>query len=132
MSNKHARTGHLFPRTHHHFSLWLSGARGMPYVDLYSRDDFAQLHYITNTASGSVSDFDPAKATIVLLHPFTFDSTWTDSQMEDPRLGGRYNVVAFDSRFSGKSRTKLSGKLDYWVLAADLAYAFQVRSIHSS
>ena len=102
----------------------------MPYVDLYSRDDFAQLHYITNTASGSVSDFDPAKATIVLLHPFTFDSTWTDSQMEDPRLGGRYNVVAFDSRFSGKSRTKLSGKLDYWVLAADLAYAFQVRVLH--
>ncbi|VDC06247.1 unnamed protein product [Peniophora sp. CBMAI 1063] len=97
----------------------------MPYVDLFSRDDFAQLYYHTNSQSGSVSDFDPAKATIVLLHPFIFDCTWTASQMGDPRLGDRYNIIAFDSRFSGKSRTKLTGKLDYWVLAADIAYAFQ-------
>ncbi|KZV71409.1 alpha/beta-hydrolase [Peniophora sp. CONT] len=97
----------------------------MPYVDLFSRDDFAQLYYHANTPTGSVSGFDPAKATLVLLHPFAFDLTWTASQMEDPRLGDRYNVIAFDSRFSGKSRTKLSGRLDYWVLAADLAYAIQ-------
>jgi pimeloyl-ACP methyl ester carboxylesterase len=101
----------------------------MPYIDLFSGDDSASLWYVTNAPGGLVSGIDPERPTIIMLHPVTFDSTWLVNNMDDPRLGVAYNIVAFDSRFSGKSHTRLSGKIDYWVQAADIAYACQVRDV---
>ncbi|KAI0035623.1 alpha/beta-hydrolase [Vararia minispora EC-137] len=98
----------------------------MPYVDLFTGDDSASLWYSTNAPDGMVSGFDSSRPTIIMLHPFALDSTWVVNYLDDPRIGLKYNIIAFDSRFSGKSQTKLSGKIDYWVQAADLAYACQI------
>ncbi|KAI0313260.1 alpha/beta-hydrolase [Amylostereum chailletii] len=98
----------------------------MPYVDILSANDHASLWYITNTPSGNASDFDPSKPTVIMLHPFCFDSSWLGNQLSDPRLGPNYNMIAFDSRVAGRSRTRLSGKLDHWVETADLAFACQI------
>ncbi|EKM59592.1 uncharacterized protein PHACADRAFT_250189 [Phanerochaete carnosa HHB-10118-sp] len=45
-------------------------------------------------------------------------------QVEDPRLRNHYNMIVFDTRITGKSRCRYSGKHDLWVTAADLAHAF--------
>ena len=45
-------------------------------------------------------------------------------QVEDPRLYNHYNIIMFDTRITGKSRCRYSGKHDLWVTAADLAHAF--------
>lgn len=96
----------------------------MPYVDLVSRDDYASLWFRTNTPYCNVSSFNPDKPTIVMLHPLHLDSTWLYPQLEDPRLSAHYNIIAFDTRLTGQSRSKVTGKSDLWVQAADLAHAF--------
>jgi pimeloyl-ACP methyl ester carboxylesterase len=101
----------------------------MPYVDLpNSPDDYASLWYITNSPTGTVGGFDPAKATIVLLHPLFLDSSWLTAQFEDPRLSSCYNLIAFDARHAGQTTSRLNGKQDSWTDAADLAFALEVRS----
>lgn len=102
----------------------------MPYVDLESSDDYASIFYTTNTQFGNVGGFDPAKSTIVMLHPTLLDSSWLDNQFGDPRLNGNYNLIAFDMRVCGKSSCRPSGRHDSWVEAADLAFCFQVRSYY--
>jgi hypothetical protein len=47
--------------------------------------------------------------------------------MDDPRLNGAFNIIAFYTRTSGKSMSTPSGLYDTWVQAADLALCFQVR-----
>ena len=96
----------------------------MPFVDLVSADDYVSLWYWTNTPSNTVGSFDPEKPTLVLLHPAGLDSTWMNYQVEDPRLFCEYNMIMFDTRISGQSECKFSGKHDLWVTAADLAHAF--------
>ncbi|KAI0921978.1 hypothetical protein AcW1_004187 [Taiwanofungus camphoratus] len=97
----------------------------MPYVDLVSSDDYASIWYTTNAPSGNVGGFDPAKPTIVMMHPLFLDSTWMHSQMDDNRLHSGYNIVAFDTRTTGKSLFRPTGRQDLWVNAADLAHCFQ-------
>jgi|SRR5712675_1381603 len=105
----------------------------MPYVDLpNAHDDYASLWYITNSATGTVGAFDPAKPSVLLLHPPFLDSAWLSAQFEDPRLSGSYNLIAFDARHSGHTTSRLSGKQDSWTDAADLAFALDVRSIDAS
>lgn len=101
----------------------------MPYVDLVSSDDYASIWYTTNAPSGNVGGFDPAKPTIVMMHPLFLDSTWMHSQMDDNRLHSGYNIVAFDTRTTGKSLFRPTGRQDLWVNAADLAHCFQVRAL---
>ncbi|KAH9950101.1 Alpha/Beta hydrolase protein [Amylocystis lapponica] len=96
----------------------------MPYVDLVSKDDYASIWYITNTPNGNVGSFDPSKPTIVMLHPLFLDLTWMYPQMEDHRLYLNYNIILFDTRATGKSIYRHSGRYDLWVAAADLAFAF--------
>lgn len=98
----------------------------MPYVDLASTDDYACIYYKTNTAFGNVGGFDPAKATIAMIHPQFLDVTWLDNHFGDPRLYKNYNLIAFDLRIAGRSSCRPSGRHDSWVDAADLAYCFQV------
>ncbi|KAF8204828.1 Alpha/Beta hydrolase protein [Pholiota molesta] len=96
----------------------------MPCVDLHSAEDYASIHYTTNTLYSNVSGFDPDKPTIVLLHPVFLDSTWLDLQMGDSRFKTQFNLIAFDMRSAGKSTCRPSGRHDSWVDAADLASAF--------
>jgi pimeloyl-ACP methyl ester carboxylesterase len=101
----------------------------MPYVDLpNAHDDYASLWYITNSPTGTVGGFDPAKATVLLLHPLFLDSSWLSAQFEDPRLSRRYNLIALDARHAGQTTSRLNGKQDSWTDAADLAFALEVRS----
>ncbi|KAH8102207.1 alpha/beta-hydrolase [Cristinia sonorae] len=96
----------------------------MPFIDLVAKDDYASLWYITNTPCGNVGGFDPAKPTIVMMHPLHVDSTWLYPQFDDPRLTGKYNIIAFDTRLTGTSMNRFTGKYDFYVAAADLAHAF--------
>ncbi|KAI0786446.1 alpha/beta-hydrolase [Abortiporus biennis] len=96
----------------------------MPFVDLLSNDDYVSLWFYTNTPYCNVGSFNPERPTIVMLHPLHLDSSWMYPQFDDPRLNNRYNLIAFDTRLTGKSRSKLTGKCDLWVHAADLAHAF--------
>lgn len=101
----------------------------MPFVDLHSKADHASIFYTTNTPFSYVSGFDPEKPTVVILHPAFLDISWIDLQLGDSRLDSSYNIIAFDSRSSGRSTCRLSGRHDSWVDAADLAFCFQVLSI---
>ncbi len=100
----------------------------MPYVDLVSSDDYAAIWYNTNAPAGTVSGFDPDKPTLVMLHPLFLDSTWTHPQLDDPRLNANFNIVVFDTRTTGKSLFRPTGRHDLWVAAADLAHCFYVSS----
>jgi hypothetical protein len=101
----------------------------MPYVDLpNAHDDYASLWYITNSSTGTVGGFDPAKATLLLLHPQFLDSAWLSAQFEDPRLSTSYNLIALDARHSGQTTSRLNGKQDSWTDAADVAFALEVRT----
>jgi hypothetical protein len=104
----------------------------MPYVDLVSGDDYVSIWYTTNSRHNSVSTFDPTKPTIILLHPFSLDSSWLGNVLGDPRLNEDYNMIAFDLRFSGKTIERPNPRLDYWVQAADLAFACEVCPAASS
>ncbi|KAI0698873.1 Alpha/Beta hydrolase protein [Cytidiella melzeri] len=101
-----------------------SRVSSMPYVDIVSKDDYVSLWYKTNTCNNNIGIFDPAKPTLVLLHPCGLDSSWMQPQAEDPRLFNSYNMIMFDMRISGLSETRYTGKYDLWVAAADLAQAF--------
>jgi hypothetical protein len=101
----------------------------MPYVDLPNvHEDYVSLWYTTNSATGTVGGFDPAKATVLLLHPQFLDSSWLSAQFEDPRLSRNYNLIAFDARHSGQTMSRLNGKQDSWTDAADVAFALEVRT----
>lgn len=63
-----------------------------------------------------------------MLHPMFLGSSWFRYQMDDFRLMATFNMIAFDSRTSGKSISKPSGLYDTSVQAADLAYCLQVRA----
>ncbi|KAJ7122848.1 Alpha/Beta hydrolase protein [Mycena epipterygia] len=97
----------------------------MPFVDLHSADDFASIHYITNSTFGNVAGFDPAKPTVCILHQTFLDSSWLHPQFSDPRLDDEFNLIAFDMRVAGKSECRASGKHDSWVDAADIAFCHQ-------
>ncbi|KAJ7477146.1 Alpha/Beta hydrolase protein [Mycena galericulata] len=101
----------------------------MPFVDLHSSDDFASIHYITNSFLGNVGGFDPEKPTICILHPTFLDSSWVYAQFNDPRLDADFNLIAFDMRVAGKSVCRHSGKHDSWVDAADLAFCHQALAL---
>ncbi|KAH9918146.1 uncharacterized protein B0H18DRAFT_1086887 [Fomitopsis serialis] len=96
----------------------------MPFVDLVSGDDYASIWYDTNAPNGNVGGFDPAKPTVVLLHPLFLDSSWMFPQMDDHRLHSQFNIIVFDTRMTGKSMSRPTGKFDLWVAAADLAFCF--------
>lgn len=100
----------------------------MPYVDLVSSNDYASIWYFAHTPNGNVGSFDPEKPTIVMLHPLFLDASWLYPQFDDQRLYGSYNLVAFDTRITGRSLSRYSGRHDLWVSAADLALAIQVRT----
>ena len=71
--------------------------------------------------------FDPNKPTVVMLHPLFLDSSWLYPQMDDHRLNSQFNIIVFDTRSTGKSISRPTGKYDLWVTAADLAFCFHVR-----
>ncbi|KAJ6627415.1 alpha/beta-hydrolase [Mycena sp. CBHHK59/15] len=97
----------------------------MPFVDLHSTDDYASIHYTTNTLFGNVGGFDPKKPLICILPPTFLDVSWLHPQFNDPRLDADYNIIAFDMRVIGRSTCRYSGKHDSWVDAADLAFCHQ-------
>ncbi|KAH9943003.1 alpha/beta-hydrolase [Epithele typhae] len=99
-------------------------APAMPFVDLVNTNDYASIWYTANSPAGTVSGFDPRKPTLVMLHPTFLDSTWTHPQINDNRLNANFNIVVFDTRITGKSLYRPSGRYDLWVVAADLAYCF--------
>ena len=98
----------------------------MPYVDLVSSDDYASIYYTTNSPSLNVSGFDPEKPTLVMLHSLFLDHTWLHPQFDDPRLNANFNIIAFDTRTTGRSLYRPTGRYDLWVQAADLAHCFYV------
>ena len=100
----------------------------MPYIDLLHPSDAVSIWYTSSSRLGTVNSLHPDKPTIVMLHPLYLNSSWLWAQMDDPRLNSSYNIVAFDTRTSGKSMSAPSGMYDTWVQAADLALCFQVRT----
>jgi hypothetical protein len=101
-------------------------ALGMPWIDLISPQDWASIWYMCNSNTGQASAFDPAKQTILLLHPAFLDSTWIRAQWDDVTLSENYNLIAPDLRCHGKTRSVPSGYHDIWVEAADLAHLHHV------
>ncbi|KAF9076617.1 Alpha/Beta hydrolase protein [Rhodocollybia butyracea] len=97
----------------------------MPFVDIYSKDDYASIYYTTNTEFDCVGGFNPEKPTILMLHPYMMDSSWLIEQFSDPRLGSNFNLIALDMRVCGKSASRASGRHDSWVEAADMAMCCQ-------
>lgn len=97
----------------------------MPFVDLFSSDDYASIFYRTSSPYGNVSGFDADKPTILILHPMFLDTAWLDCQFGDPRLYMHYNLIAFDMRSVGGSTCRPSGRHDSWVDAADIALCHQ-------
>lgn len=95
----------------------------MPYVDISTGTDYASLWYITNSPTGTVGGFDPAKPTVIMLHPIFLDSTWLYAQFEDPRLDKSFNIIAFDARCAGRTISRPNGRHDHWTDAADIAFA---------
>ncbi|KXN86305.1 hypothetical protein AN958_10167 [Leucoagaricus sp. SymC.cos] len=93
----------------------------MPFVDLFSTDDFVSIYYITNSQFGNVGGFDPQKPTVLILHPTFFDTQWLDYHWGDPRLYKNFNLIAFDMRCSGRTVSRPSTRHDTWVEAADIA-----------
>ncbi|KAF8897174.1 hypothetical protein BD779DRAFT_1465429 [Infundibulicybe gibba] len=93
----------------------------MPRLDFHSKDDYASIHYTTNSSYGNVGGFYKHLPTIMLLHSLFLDSTWLQHQFGDPRLNSSYNLIAFDTRVSGRSVSRPNGRHDSWVDAADLA-----------
>lgn len=57
-----------------------------------------------------------------MMHPYLMDSTWLRPQFNDCRLGENYNMIAYDMRCHGSTKTTPTGKLDTWVGAADAAF----------
>ena len=98
----------------------------MPYVDISTGTDYASLWYITNSPTGTVGGFDPAKPTVIMLHPIFLDSTWLYAQFEDPRLDKSFNIIAFDARCAGRTISRPNGRHDHWTDAADIAFACHV------
>ena len=98
----------------------------MPYIDLLHPSDVVSIWYTTSSRLGTVNSLQPDKPTIVMLHPLYLNSSWMWGQMDDPRLNSAFNMIAFDTRTSGKSMSTPSGMYDTWVQAADLALCFQV------
>lgn len=84
------------------------------------------LFYITNTPHNDVTRFDLSKPTILLLHPVSLDVTWLRNQFEDPRLNEAYNMIAFDQRNAGRTKSRHSGQRDSYVDAADIAFALEL------
>ncbi|KAF4619957.1 hypothetical protein D9613_005443 [Agrocybe pediades] len=98
----------------------------MPFVDFHSGTDYASIHYTTNTQHHNVGGFDRNKPTLVILHPMFLDINWVNAQLGDSRLDKTYNIIAFDSRSSGKSICRPNARHDSWVDAADLGICFQL------
>lgn len=117
-SNCHHHQIDLLPTPHH--------LPAMPYIDLLHPSDVVSIWYISSSRLGTVNSLQPDKPTIVMLHPLYLNSSWVWGQMDDPRLNSAFNIIAFDTRTSGKSMSTPSGMYDTWVQAADLALCFQV------
>lgn len=103
----------------------------MPFIDLLHPSDAVSIWYTSSSQLGTVNSLHPDRPTVVLLHPLYLNSSWLWGQMDDPRLNSAYNLIAFDTRTSGKSMSAPSGMYDTWVQAADLALCFQVRVFFS-
>jgi len=93
----------------------------MPFIDLYSTNDFVSIYYKTNSQYGNVGGFDMDKPTILILPPMFFDTQWLDNHWGDPRLYQNFNLVALDMRCSGETVSRPSPRHDTWVEAADVA-----------
>ena len=98
----------------------------MPYVDLLHPTDAVSIWYISSSRLRTVNSLPKDKPTIVMLHPLYLNSSWMWGQIDDPRLNSAFNIIAFDTRTSGKSMSTPSGLYDTWVQAADLALCLQV------
>ena len=98
----------------------------MPYIDLFHPSDVVSIWYTSSSQLGTVNSLPPNKSTIVTLHLLYLNSSRLWGQMNDPRLNSAFNIVAFDTRTSGKSMSTLSEVYNTWVQAADLALHFQV------
>ena len=118
----------LDPNLHHHQPGLPTASPSMPYIDLLHPSDVVSIWYTSSSRLGTVNSLRPDKPTIVMLHPLYLNSSWLWGQMDDPRLNGAFNIIAFDTRTSGKSMSTPSGMYDTWVQAADLALCFQVAS----
>ncbi|KAF8527486.1 Alpha/Beta hydrolase protein [Hysterangium stoloniferum] len=84
------------------------------------------LFYITNTPNDNVALFDTQKPTILLMHPVSLDVTWLRGQFKEPRLTNMYNMIAFDQRNSGRTKSTYSARRDSYVDAADVAFACEL------
>jgi hypothetical protein len=52
--------------------------------------------YITTSHNSNISSFDSNKPTILLLHSYHLDSTWTRDQFRDERLVNNYNMLVVE------------------------------------
>jgi pimeloyl-ACP methyl ester carboxylesterase len=102
----------------------------MPWVDIVSSSSWQAIWYTCNSITGHTTSFDPAKPTILMLHPWLLDSTWMREQWDDPVLNECYNLIIPDMRCQGNSKSSPTGLSDIWVNAADLAFMHHV-SIYS-
>lgn len=93
----------------------------MPFIDLYSTNDFVSIYYKTNSEYGNVGGFDMDKPTILILPPMFFDTQWLDNHWGDPRLYQNFNLIALDMRCSGETVSRPNPRHDTWVEAADVA-----------
>jgi hypothetical protein len=101
---------------------------GVQSAHSHGADDWISIWYDTSSPNGWTTGFDPAKPTVLLMHPPFLDSSWMHFQAEDARLRGRCNILAYDARAAGQTKHIPTGKHDIWTDAADLALFLQVRA----
>lgn len=88
-----------------------------------------ELNYICNAPSNDPLRFDHSRPTIVLLHGCWVDSSWLKYHFNDPRLVDHYNLIGFDARACGQTKSPILPSRDSWVDASDLAVALSLLGI---
>lgn len=88
-----------------------------------------ELYYICNAPSNDPLLFDHSRPTIVFLHGLYVDSSWLRYHFRDHRLADHYNLIGFDARACGLTKSSILPSRDSWVDASDLAVALGLLGI---
>lgn len=74
-----------------------------------------EMNYIIpSSPDPSALSIDTARPTVVMLHPWFFDSHFFAPQYRDSRLAKGYNLVAIDHHYHGKTKVVLDDQPYDW------------------
>jgi pimeloyl-ACP methyl ester carboxylesterase len=85
-------------------------------MPLFTVPSGVQIYYFVPSAppDRATSPIDPTRPTVILLHPWFFDSRLLARQYEDSRLARGYNLVVIDHHHHGKTQLPLDNEPYNW------------------